>query len=139
MTARFEASNAEEADKAVARFNSFHDDYVAGIEIKFENYKGLDEEGASTGIGDADKTVILTINTYPYGTEHERFVSVEFKDVQSLEISSLPGGGPMWGITTTRLASTDDELIEWEFYPICSGARFSVICSKIVIIGQPFR
>ena len=108
MSSRFEATNVEECDEAVARFCRFHDDYVARIEIKFENYKGLNEEGASTGIGDADKTVMLTINTLPYGTEHERLVSVEFKEVQSLEISSLPEGGPMWGITSTRLAPADD-------------------------------
>lgn len=139
MSTRFEATNAEAANEAVVRFNRFHDDYVAGIEIKFENYKPLDEEGASTGIGDADKTIILMVNTYPYGKDHEQRVSVQFKGVQSFEISSLPEGGPMWGIFTTLVSTADEHYIEWKFDFICSGSRFSVTCSEIVIIGQPFR
>lgn len=49
MNNRFEANNIDEVKEAVEHFNDFHDDYVAEIEIKFENYKALDNEGASTG------------------------------------------------------------------------------------------
>ena len=138
MNSRFEAIDFKGVDAAVARFRSFHDDYVAGIEIKFENYKGLDDDGASTGIGDADKTIILTINTLPYGTDHEQLVRVEFKGVQSFEISSPQDDGPTWGIFETRVAPDDDDelYIKWEFDFVCGNAKFLVICSKIVIFGQ---
>ena len=66
MTERFDAANIEEVDDIVKYFSDFHDDYVAGIEIKFENYKALNEDGESIGIQNADKTIILTVNTYPY-------------------------------------------------------------------------
>ena len=65
MNDRFEATTIEEVDEALKHFNHFHDDHVAEIEIKFENYKALNDDGASTGIRNADKTIILTVNTYP--------------------------------------------------------------------------
>ena len=124
-------TNIDEVEEAVKRLNNFHDDYVAGIEIKFENYKGLDDEGASTGIGNADKTIILTVNTYPYGKDHNQFVRVEFKEVKSFEITSAPDDGPTWGLDYT-LIEDDGIDIKWDFGFICPGAKFLVTCAKIV-------
>ena len=45
MSFRSEAANADEANEAVERFYRFHDDYVAGIEVKFEAYKALNDRG----------------------------------------------------------------------------------------------
>ncbi len=139
MSDRFEATNIKEVEKALKHFNSFHDDYVAGIEIKFENYKALDGDSASIGIGSANKTIILIVNTGPYKKEHNKFVRVEFKDVKSFFISSPlqddgPKAGPTWGISDTYIEFGPDEIdIDWEFSFICGRAKFSVICSKIVI------
>lgn len=144
MKERFEPTNIEEVDEALKHFNHFHDDHVAGIDIKFENYKALDDEGASTGIKNADKTIVLTVNTYPYRKEHNQFVQVEFKDVKSFEMLSPleahgPKEGPTWGTLDTLTMSepvpngTD---IKWEFKFICGGTKFLVICSKIVFIKQ---
>ena len=135
MNDRFEATHSDEAYEVVEYFNRFHDDYVAGIEIKFENYKGLDDEGVSTGIGNADKTIILTVNTYPYGKEHSQFVRVEFKEVKSFEITSAPDDGPIWGIDYT-LIEDDGTDIKWDFGFICTGAKFLVTCAKIVFHKQ---
>jgi hypothetical protein len=144
MNNRFEATNIDEVEEAVKRFNDFHDDYVAGIEIKFENYKGLNDDGVSTGIKNADKTIILTVNTYPYGKEHKQFVRVEFKNVKSFEIVSSvkdsgPKAGPTWGILDT-LILPDGNDIKWEFGFICGDTngdtKFLVICSKIVFHKQ---
>lgn len=141
MKVRFEAHDIEEAKKAIGHFHKFHDDYVAGIEIKFDNYKGMNDEGESKGIGDAKKTVILTINTSPYGKEHDQLVKVEFIDVKSFEITSPPlssePGGPMWGIFTTDIYFTGDDM-KWEFDFICGDAKFgsaffSVVCHKIIL------
>ena len=135
MSDRFEATTIDEVEEAVKRLNDFHDDYVAGIEIKFENYKGLDDEGVSTGIKNADKTIILTVNTYPYGKEHNQFVRVEFKEVKSFEITSARDDGPTWGINYT-LIQGDEIDIKWDFGFICNGAKFLVTCAKIVFHKQ---
>ena len=135
MNDRFEATNVDEVDEALKHFNHFHDDHVAGIEIKFENYKALNDDGASTGIRNADKTIILTVNTYPYKKEHKQFVLVEFKDVKSFEISSPledhgPREGPTWGTLNTfpmPVPLPDGTDIQWEF---------EFICSKIVFLKQ---
>jgi len=66
MNDKFEAENIEEVAEAVGHFNHFHDDYVAEIGIKLDNYKSLNNDGASIGIKNADKTIILTVNTCPY-------------------------------------------------------------------------
>lgn len=144
MTERFEPTNIEEVDEVLKHFNDFHDDHVAGIEIKFENYKALDDDDASTGIKNADKTVILTVNTYPYKKEHKQLVHVEFKDVKSFEILSPledhgPREGPTWGTldTLTRPEPVPDGTdIKWEFGFICGGTKFLVICSKIAFRKQ---
>ena len=142
MDDRFEATNIKEVDEALKHFNHFHDDHVAGIEIKFENYKALNDDGASTGIKNADKTIILTVNTDPYKKEQKQLVQVEFKDVKSFEISSPledhgPKEGPTWGITGTLIMPTPDGIdIQWEFYFICGDTKFLVICSKIVFLKQ---
>ena len=144
MNDRFEATTIKEVDEVLKHFNHFHDDHVAGIEIKFENYKALDGEGASTGIRKADKTVVLTVNTYPYRKEHKQLVQVEFKEVKSFEILSpledhSPKGGPTWGTldTLTRPEVVPDGTdIKWEFRFICGGTRFLVVCSKIAFLKQ---
>ena len=137
MTERFDAANIEEVDDIVKYFSDFHDDYVAGIEIKFENYKALNEDGESIGIQNVDKTIILTVNTYPYKKEHNKLIQVEFKDVKSYEISSErddgPKAGPVWGISEAMIDSDGDD-IQWEFYFLVGGAKFTVICSKIAFI-----
>ena len=141
---RFEPANIEEVDEVLKHFNHFHDDHVAGIEIKFENYKALDEEGASTGIRNADKTIILTVNTYPYRKAHNRLVHIEFKEVRSFEMLSPladhgPRGGPTWGTLNTLTMPEpvpDGTDIKWEFGFICGGTKFLVICSKIVFCKQ---
>jgi hypothetical protein len=140
MNQRFEPANMEEVDEVLKHFNHFHDDHIAGIEIKFENYKALDEEGASTGIRNADKTIILTVNTYPYRKDHNQHVHVEFKDVKSFEMLSPledhgPREGPTWGtLDTLTMPETvpDGTDIKWEFGFICGGTKFLVVCSKIV-------
>jgi len=144
MNDRFEPTNIEEVDEVLKHFNHFHDDHVAGIDIKFENYKALDDEGASTGIKNADKTIVLTVNTYPYRKEHKQFVQVEFKDVKSFEmLSPLEDhgrkSGPTWGTLNTYTAPEpvpDGTDIQWEFEFICGGTKFSVICSKIIFRKQ---
>ena len=139
MNERFESTNIKEIEEALKHFNRFHDDCVARIEIKFEDYKALDKNGASIGIGSANKTIILIVNTAPYKKEHNKFIRVEFKDVKSFFISSPlqddgPKAGPTWGISDTYTGLVPDEIdIDWEFSFICGGAKFSVICSKIVI------
>ena len=144
MNDRFEPTNIEEVDEVLKHFNHFHDDHVAGIEINFENYKALDDEGASIGIGHADKTIILTINPAPYHKTHNQFVQVEFKEVKSFEIlspleDSGPKAGPTWGTLNTYTApepTPDGSDIQWEFEFICGGTKFLVICSKIVFRKQ---
>ena len=140
MSDRIEATNIEEVKEVLKLFNNFHDDYLAGIEIKFENYKGLETDGMSTGIGSADKTIILTVNTSPYGKEHEQFVRVELKDVKSFEILSSaedigPEDGPNWGIFDT-LIFPDRIDIKLEFYFVYGNSKFLVICSKIIFHKQ---
>ncbi len=141
----FEPTNIDELDEVLAHFNSFHDDYVAGIEIKFENYKALDDDGESTGIGSADKTIILTVNTYPYGKDHNQLVQVEFQDVKSFEIKSpqedpVPAWGnpgPTWGTLDTYTSLGPGESgIRWEFMFICGDTEFIVVCDKIVFRKQ---
>ena len=135
MSDRIEATNIEEVEEVLKLFNNFHDDYLAGIEIKFENYKGLDADGMSTGIRSADKTIILTVNTSPYGKEHEQFVRVELKDVKSFEILSSAEDGPNWGILDT-LILPDRIGINLEFYFVYGSSKFLVICSKIIFHKQ---
>ena len=140
MPERFEPTNIEEVDEVLKHFNDFHDDHVAGIEIKFENYKALNDEGASTGIKNADKTIILTVNPAPYHKTHNQLVQVEFKEVKSFEILSTledhgPKAGPTWGTLntyTTPEPTPDGPDIQWEFEFICGDSKFLVICSKIV-------
>ena len=141
MNNKFEAENIEEVVKAVEHFNRFHDDYVAEIEIKFDNYKDLNDNGASTGIKNADKKIILTVNTCPYRKEHEKLVRVAFEDVKSFEISSPqdkgPKAGPTWGILDTITMPAPNGIgINWKFVFICGDAKFSVICSKIVVLKR---
>ena len=144
MNDRFEATTIKEVDEALKHFNDFHDDHVAGIEIKFENYKTLDGEGASTGIKNADKTIVLTVNTDPYRKEHEQLVQVEFKDVKSFEmLSPLEAhgrkAGPTWGTLDTLTMPEpvpNGSDIKWEFGFICGGTKFLVICSKIIFSEQ---
>ena len=144
MNEKFEATTVDEVDEALKHFNHFHDDHIAGIEIKFENYKALDEDGASTGIRNAHKTVVLTMNTYPYRKTHNQFVRVEFKDVKSFEMLSPlqdhgPREGPTWGTLDTFVRSDpipDAIDIQWEFGFICGGTKFLVVCSKIVFLTQ---
>ena len=144
MNERFETTNIKEVDEALKHFNHFHDDHVAGIEIKFENYKALNDDDASTGIRNADKTVILTVNTHPYREEHKQLVQVEFKDVKSFEILSPledhgPKAGPTWGTLDTLTMPEpvpDGSHIKWEFGFICGGTKFLVICSKIAFLKQ---
>ncbi len=144
MNDRFEATTIKEVDEALKHFNDFHDDHVAAIEIKFENYKALDGEGASTGIKNADKTIVLTVNTDPYRKEHQQRVQVEFKDVKSFEmLSPLEDHGrkfgPTWGTLDTLTMPEpvpDGSDIKWEFGFICGGTKFLVICSKIIFRKQ---
>ena len=89
MNERIEPKNVDEADEALERLNRFHDGYVAGIEIKFENYRDM-SKGRLSGIGNADKTIILTVDNYPIN----QFVKVEFIDVTSFEIISEWHVGP---------------------------------------------
>lgn len=139
MNDRFEVNTIDEVDEVRKYFNRFrdeinlfHDDSVAGIEINFENYRSFNDDGRST-VGSADKTIILTVDTYPYGKEHNQFVNVEFKDVKSFEICSRSETGPTWEISHTLISDNDDGSgIEWEFGFICGGTKFLVICSKIV-------
>ena len=135
---KFEPTNIDELDEVLSHFNHFHDDYVAGIEIKFENYKALDADGKSTGIGSADKTIILTVNTYPYGKKHDQLVQVEFQDVKSFEIKSqFEDTGPTWGTLNTHTRPGPGESgIKWEFLFICGGTEFIVVCDKIVFLKQ---
>ena len=144
MNDRFEATTIEEVDEALKHFNHFHDDHVAEIEIKFENYKALNDDGASTGIRHADKTIVLTVNTAPYRKEHIQSVQVEFKDVKSFEMLSPledhgPKAGPTWGTLNTYTMPVplpDGTDIQWEFEFICGGTKFLVICSKIVFLKK---
>lgn len=136
MMDRFEPKNIEEVDAALKYFNDFHDGYVDGFEVKFENYKSIDENGIANGIGQADMTIILTVNAYPYGKEHNQLVRVEFIDVKSYEIiSERHDPFPMWGISeaTTRSAPVPNEDdIYWDFAFLGDKTTFNVTCSRIV-------
>ena len=142
MNERFEATTVDEVDEALKHFNHFHDDHVARIDIKFENYKGLDEDGAATGIRNADKTVVLTMNTYPYGKTHNQCVRVEFKNVKSFEMLSPlqdhgPREGPTWGTLDTLAMPEpvpDGIDIQWSFGFICGGTKFLVVCGSVVFL-----
>ncbi len=142
MNERFEPQTHEEVEKALKYFNSFHDGYVEGIDIKFENYKGFNENGEASGIRKADMTIILTVNAYPYGKDHNQLVQVEFIDVKSFEIiherdeSGL--GGPDWGISNALTMSAPEPYeqdIFWDFYFLCENAKYEVTCSKLVFIN----
>ena len=142
MNDRFEATTDDEVDEALKHFNYFHDDHVAGIDIKFENYKAIGEDGESTGIGNADKTIVLTMNRPPYWKEHNQFVRVEFQGVKAFEILSPledhgPRKGPTWGTLNTYTSPDpvpDGVDIRWELEFICGGTKFLVVCSKIVFL-----
>jgi len=134
MKERFEPTNSDEVEEVLEQhFAHFHDDYVAGIEITFENYKRINEDGESTGIGGADRTVVLTVNTSPYGKQHDQFVRVEFQNVKSFEILSSEDDshGPNWGIFTTVLSHDGDDM-NWDFAFLGRGPKFIVTCSKII-------
>lgn len=139
MIERFEPKNKDEIDRALHYFRSFHDGYVEGIEIKFENYKGMSEDGKSTGIRKADMTIVLTVNVYPYGKDHNQLAKVEFIDVKSFEIiherDEREFGGPDWGISNAFTASAPEPYeddVFWDFYFLCEHAKYEVTCSKLV-------
>ena len=136
MNETFEPKNLDEVKQALKFFNSFHDGYVEKIQIKFENYKSIDEKGEAGGIGNADMSINLTVNAYPYGKEHNQVVEVEFMDVNSYEIvSERSESFPSWGIfeATVRTAPEpfEDELF-WDFALLGDKATFEVTCSKVV-------
>ena len=142
MSERFEPQNMEEVDKALSYFKSFHDGYVEGIEIKFENYKGFNEDGEAKGIRKADMTIVLTVNAYPYGKDHNQLVQVEFIDVKSFEIiherDESEFGGPDWGISnafTDSAPKPHENDIFWDFYFLCDKAKYEVTCSRLVFIN----
>ena len=136
MNDRFEPNNIEEVDEALKYFNDFHDGYVEGFEVKFENYKSIDENGIGDGIGPADMRIILIVNAFPYGKEHNQLVKVEFIDVKSYEIiSERHERFPMWGISEAITSSAPEpyeDYIFWDFYFLSDEATFNVICSRIV-------
>ena len=117
---------------------------LRGLKLSLKNYKALDDEGASTGIRNADKTIVLTVNTYPYRKDHNQIVHVEFQDVKSFEMLSPledhgAKEGPTWGTLDTLTMPEpvpDGSDIQWEFGFICGGTKFLVICAKIVFSSQ---
>ncbi len=142
MNERFEPQTHEEVEKALKYFKSFHDGYVEGIDIKFENYKGFNENGEASGIGKADMTIILTVNAYPYGKDHNQLVQVEFIDVKSFEIiherDESGFKGPDWGISNALTMSAPkphEQDIFWDFYFLCGKAKYEATCSKLVFIN----
>jgi hypothetical protein len=132
MACNIETYSAEETNKALEHFDQFHDDYVAGIEVRFENYKALNDRGESTGIGDAQKTIILLINTNPYGREHDRIIYMKLMGVRYFDISTPEGMGNMWGINQI-LALPEGDDIKIDIYFIGGNAKFIVVCSKILL------
>ncbi len=140
MDERFEPQNIDEVDQALKYFNQFHDGYVEGIDIRFENYKSINDNGVANGIGRADMTIILTVNAFPYGKDHDQLVRVEFIDVKSFEIISerddSKHGGPDWGIgQALAMPAPHENEIFWDFYFLCDKAKYEVTCSKIVFIN----
>lgn len=142
MKERFEPKNIDEVDNALKHFNEFHDGYVEGIEIKFENYKSIKDNGVANGIGAADMTIVLTVNAYPYGEEHNQLVRVEFLDVKSFDIIHERGdngmSGPDWGIchaSTDAAPSPHEDEIFWDFYFLCGKAKYEVTCAKLVFVN----
>ncbi len=142
MKDRFEPNNIEEVNQALKYFNSFHDGYVEGFEVKFENYKSIDENGIGNGIGSADMTIILTVNAYPYGKEHNQLVQVEFIDVKSYEIiSERHERFPQWGIfeaITDSASKPYEDEISWDFALLGDKATFKVTCAKIVFTNMGY-
>jgi hypothetical protein len=135
MGYKFEANNSKESNEALEHYAQFHDDYVAGIEIKFDNYKPLN--GESTGIRGASMAIILSVNTRPYGKDHEQIVKVEFKDVRSFDISAPSDGGEgnWWGIMDIR-SSEEGDCIKFDMEFIAGDARFAVVFSKMIITSD---
>lgn len=140
MIERFEPKTFDEIEHALNYFKDFHDGYVEGIEIKFENYKGFNEKNEANGIGKADMTIVLTVNAYPYGKDHNQLVQVEFIDVKSFEIihERSDFGGPDWGISNALTMSAQkphEQDVFWDFYFLCENAKYEVTCSKLVFIN----
>ena len=138
MGYKFEASNSKESNEALEHYFQFHDDYVAGIEIKFDDYKALNDKGESTGIRGANMAIILSVNTRPYGKDHERIVKVEFKDVRSFDISAPSGEGNWWGIMD-NFTSEEGDCIKFDMEFIAGDARFAVVFSKMIITSDYVR
>lgn len=142
MDEKFEPKNIDEIDQVLKYFNHFHDGYVEGIEIKFENYKSIDDNGVANGIGKADMTIILTVNAYPYGKDHNQLVQVEFKDIKSSEIiSERHKSGPEWGIfevLTKSASKPHEDEVYWDFAFLGDKARYEVTCSKIVFTNMGY-
>ncbi|MCG9128884.1 hypothetical protein JT359_14940 [Candidatus Poribacteria bacterium] len=130
MNTRFESNNSDELEIALQHYNHFHDNYVAGIDIKFDNYRTFKEDGKSM-IGDAEKTIILTMDTYYYGKKDKRYVCVEFQDVKTFEIISSEEPGPKWGVLGVYYDDRDTDIF-WDFEPVCTGSRYIVLCDKII-------
>jgi len=119
-----------EVNEMFEKFAYFHDDYFAGIEIKFGDYKAINDNGESTGIRYANKTIILFVNTNPYGKEHDRIVRIELMDVKSFEISTPDGKGNWWAIGE-MLPMSEGDNISLDTYFIAGGAKLKVVCSGI--------
>ena len=103
---RFEPTNIEEVDEVLKHFNHFHDDHVAGIEIKFENYKALDEAGASTGSEMRIRQLFSRSTPTLIEKNITNSFTLNFKEVQSFEMLSPladhgPREGPTWGTLNT--------------------------------------
>jgi hypothetical protein len=125
--------NIDEVNEIFEKFAQFHDDYFAGIEIKFDDYKGINDNGESTGIlAESNKTVILYVNTIPYGKDHNRIVRIELKDVKSFDISTPNSEGNMWGILQILPRSEGNNLrLDVDF--IAGEPKLAVVCSSIQV------
>ena len=122
----------DEINEMFEKFAYFHDDYFAGIEIKFEDYKAINDDGESTGITSANKTVILLINVIPYGKNHNRIVRMELKGVKSFEVSAPNDKGNWWGIGQILPRSEGDNIkLDMDF--IGDEAKLEIVCPSIKI------
>ncbi|MEK7399787.1 MAG: hypothetical protein AAB116_22835 [Candidatus Poribacteria bacterium] len=124
--------NVDEVNEMFEKFAHFHDDYFAGIEIKFEDYKAINDSGESKGIRSANKTVILFVNVIPYGKDHNRIVRIELKGVKSFDISAPGDKGDWWGIGEILPRSENDNIkLDIDF--IADEAKLAAICSSMKI------